>query len=261
MDVDAAISLIHDFDECTVAVIKHNNACGVASRESSVLAWKDALAGDPVSAFGGIIVTNKPVNFEMASEINKLFFEILIAPAFDDDALKVLKEKKNRILLKLKNDSFSSVQFRSLLNGVIEQTKDLKTEGIKDLQIVTDKKPLVNEIRDMIFANKIVKHSKSNTIVLSKNNMLLGSGVGQTSRVDALKQAIEKAKQFGFDLKGAAMASDAFFPFPDCVEIAHKAGITAVIQPGGSVKDKESIEYCNKNGMAMVFTGARHFKH
>ncbi|MFI5218211.1 MAG: bifunctional phosphoribosylaminoimidazolecarboxamide formyltransferase/IMP cyclohydrolase [Bacteroidia bacterium] len=261
LDVDAAISLIHDFDECTVAVIKHNNACGVASRESSVLAWKDALAGDPVSAFGGIIVTNKPVNFEMASEINKLFFEILIAPAFDDDALKVLKEKKNRILLKLKNDSFSSVQFRSLLNGVIEQTKDLKTEGIKDLQIVTDKKPLVNEIRDMIFANKIVKHSKSNTIVLSKNNMLLGSGVGQTSRVDALKQAIEKAKQFGFDLKGAAMASDAFFPFPDCVEIAHKAGITAVIQPGGSVKDKESIEYCNKNGMAMVFTGARHFKH
>jgi phosphoribosylaminoimidazolecarboxamide formyltransferase / IMP cyclohydrolase len=265
LDVDAAVSLMSDFSagttdgECTFAIIKHNNACGIASRAQSSEAWKAALAGDPVSAFGGIIVTNKPLTSEVAAEINNLFFEILIAPGYDEKSLVILK--KNRILLKLKNFEFPPVQFRSLLNGVIEQDKDLKTENISDMQVVTTVKPSENEIRDMVFANKIVKHSKSNAIVLAKNKQLLASGIGQTSRVDALKQAIEKAGRFGFDLKGAVMASDAFFPFPDCVEIAHLAGISAVIQPGGSVRDKESVEYCNKNRLSMVLTGIRHFKH
>lgn len=261
LDVDAALSLINDFDECTFAIIKHNNACGIASRTNSLDAWKAALAGDPVSAFGGIIVTNKPVIASVAKEINKLFFEILIAPLIDDASLNILKEKKNRIILKLKSAEFSSLQFRSLLNGVIEQNKDLKTESSADLQVVTEKKPSESQIEDLIFANKLVKHSKSNAIVLAKNKQLLASGVGQTSRVDALNHAIEKAGRFGFDLKGAVMASDAFFPFPDCVAIAHRAGIAAVIHPGGSIKDNESIDYCNKNDMAMVMTGTRHFKH
>lgn len=261
LDVDAALSLINDFDACTFAIIKHNNACGVSSNINPLNAWKNALAGDPVSAFGGVIVTNKPVTSESAKEISKLFFEILIAPGFDEESLKILKEKKNRILLNLKEHQFPLIQFRSLLNGIIEQNKDLKTEGVGEMQMITDKKPSSQEVDDMIFANKIVKHSKSNAIVLAKNSMLLASGIGQTSRVDALNQAIEKAKRFGFHLDGAVMASDAFFPFPDCVEIAHEAGITAVIQPGGSVKDNESIDYCNKNNMAMVITGTRHFKH
>lgn len=261
LDTDAALSLMADFDECTFAIIKHNNVCGAASRTNSLHAWKDALAGDPVSAFGGIMVTNEPVTAEIAKEINNLFFEILMAPAFEEGALKILKEKKNRILLKLKEYKFSSIQFRSLLNGVIEQDRDLKTEFVADLQFVTEKKPGEQGIQDLIFANKLVKHSKSNAVVLAKNKQLLASGVGQTSRVDALNQAIEKSARFSFDLKGAVMASDAFFPFPDCVEAAHKAGITAVIQPGGSVRDQESIDYCNKNGLAMVLTGVRHFKH
>lgn len=263
LDVDAAINLINDFSDgdCTFAVIKHNNACGIASRSTSLQAWKDALAGDPVSAFGGILVTNKPVSAEAAAEINKLFFEILIAPAFDDSSLNTLKEKKNRILLQLKPCEFDKLQFRSLLNGVIAQTRDTKTETAADLQFATETKPDKNQIEDLLFANKLVKHSKSNAIVLAKNRQLVASGVGQTSRVDALKHAVEKAKNFGFNLTGASMASDAFFPFPDCVEIAHHAGIAAVIQPGGSVKDSESVHYCNKNNMAMVLTGIRHFKH
>jgi phosphoribosylaminoimidazolecarboxamide formyltransferase/IMP cyclohydrolase len=261
LDIDAAFSLISDFDEHTFAIIKHNNACGIASRNNSVEAWSAALAADPVSAFGGIIVTNKEISAEVAGEMNKLFFEILIAPGYAEDALAILKGKKNRILLKMKDHKFSSMQTRSLLNGTLEQEKDLKTETAADLETVTDVSPTENEIEDMIFANKIVKHSKSNAIVLAKDRQLLASGIGQTSRVDALKQAIEKAGRFGFNLDGAVMASDAFFPFPDCVEIAHKAGITAVIQPGGSVRDKESIEYCNKNGLSMVLTGTRHFKH
>ena len=261
LDIDAAISLINDFNENTFAIIKHNNACGIASRTNSVDSWKAALAGDPVSAFGGIIITNKPVTIDVAQEINKLFFEILIAPSFDEKSLELYKEKKNRIILKLKSFDVNKKIHRSLLNGVIEQDKDLITETISEMQFVTNAKPNENEIQDLIFANKIGKHSKSNAIVLAKNKQLLASGIGQTSRVDALKQAIEKAERFGFDLKGGVMASDAFFPFPDCVEIAHQAGITAVIQPGGSVRDKDSVEYCNKNGMAMVITGIRHFKH
>lgn len=267
LDADAAISLISDFsdklneNEYTFAVIKHNNACGIATRKNSVDAWKAALAGDTVSAFGGIIVTDKSVDTEVAKEINSLFFEILIAPSFGAEALKILKEKKNRIVLQLKKNKFGDVQYRSLLNGLIEQEKDLKTENPSDLKVVTQTKPTEAEVEDMIFANKIVKHTKSNAIVLVKNKQLLASGVGQTSRVDALNQAIEKAKRFGFQLKGAVMASDAFFPFPDCVEIAHRSGITAVIQPGGSVKDNESIHYCDKNGVAMVISGIRHFKH
>lgn len=262
LDTDAALDLIAAFhDSCTCAIIKHNNACGIASAENLTDAWKKALAGDPISAFGGIIVANQPVDLTTATEMHKLFFEILIAPAYEEKAFSLLKEKKNRILLQLKKQPPASKQFRTLLNGVIEQDKDNKTENAGDLKIVTTRKPSPSETDDLLFANKIVKHSKSNAIVLAGNKQLLASGVGQTSRIDALKHAIEKATSFGFDLKGAVMASDAFFPFPDCVEIANKAGITAVIQPGGSVKDQESVDYCNHNQMAMVFTGFRHFKH
>lgn len=262
LDCNAAVDLIEEFkDDTTVAIIKHNNACGVATRKNLLDAWKDALAGDPVSAFGGVIITNGNVDAVTATEINKLFFEILIAPGYDSDALTILTEKKNRIILKQKNFRFHTTDVRSVLNGYLVQDKDLKTETAADFICVTSKQPTSTQTTDMLFANKIVKQSKSNTIVLAKNNQLLASGVGQTSRVDALKHAIEKAKSFGFDLKGAVMASDAFFPFPDCVEIAHKAGIEAVVQPGGSIKDKESIEYCNNNGLSMMLTGTRHFKH
>ncbi len=261
LDIDAAISLIHDFDECTFAVIKHNNACGAASEAGAEQAWKKALAGDPVSAFGGIIVANREIDEAAAGEISKLFFEILIAPSFSKASLGILAEKKNRIILKLKKFELPKIQIRSVLNGVLEQERDVKTETANDFKFITDKKPSESETEDLIFANKIVKHSKSNAIVIARAKQLLGSGVGQTSRVDALNFAIEKAKRNGFDLSGAVMASDAFFPFPDCVEIAHKAGITAVIQPGGSVKDKDSVEYCNRNSLAMVMTGFRHFKH
>ena len=260
-DLDAAIHLIMEFDETTVAILKHNNACGIASRPSLLDAWNDALAGDPVSAFGGVLIMNKNVDENTAVEINKLFFEIILAPDYEPSALEILKSKKNRIILRKKSFEFNTVQFKSLLNGVISQDKDRKMETSADLTVVTKKSPSLSEIDDLIFANKLAKHTKSNTIVLAKGKQLFGSGVGQTSRVDALKQAIAKANEFGFNLEGAVMASDAFFPFADSVEIAHKAGIRAVIQPGGSVKDQDSIDYCNHAGMSMVFTGIRHFKH
>lgn len=261
LDVDAAVALIAEFTETTFAILKHNNACGIASRPKLIDAWTAALAGDPVSAFGGILITNAEVDEATAAEINKLFFEVIIAPAYHAKALDILKTKANRIILVQKPVKFAEKSFRTLLNGVIEQDKDLKTETEENLNPVTNVQPTAAEVRDLLFANKLVKHTKSNTIVLAKDNTLLASGTGQTSRVDALQQAIHKANNFGFDLKGAVMASDAFFPFPDCVEIADKAGIKAVIQPGGSIKDKDSIEYCNNHGMAMVFTGTRHFKH
>lgn len=261
LDLDAAINLISDFEETTFAVIKHNNACGLASRDSLLDAWNDALAGDPVSAFGGVLATNRNIDLATANEINKIFFEIIIAPSYDEDALEVLKTKKNRIILKKNSFDFGNKQFRSSLNGILVQDKDLKTETIADLKQATETKPNSAEIEDLLFANKLVKHTKSNTIVLAKNKQLVGSGTGQTSRVDALKQAIAKAKNFELNLQGAVMASDAFFPFADSVEIAHKAGIKSVIQPGGSIRDKDSIEYCNENKISMVFTGIRHFKH
>lgn len=261
LDINAAVDLIDEFDETTFAVLKHNNACGLASRETLIDAWKDALAGDPVSAFGGVLITNRSVDKVTAEEINKIFFEVIIAPDYDMDALEVLSQKKNRIILVRKDAALPKRQYRSILNGVLVQDRDLKTETVDDLTSVTTKQATEAEIEDMLFANKIVKNSKSNAIVLAKGKQLVASGVGQTSRVDALKQAIEKAKSFGFDLHGAVMASDAFFPFPDCVEIADNEGITAVIQPGGSIKDQLSFDYCNEHGMAMVITGFRHFKH
>lgn len=261
LDIDAAVSLMHDFDETTFAVIKHNNACGLASRPTVLEAWKDALAGDPVSAFGGILITNAPIDAETANEINKIFFEVLIAPDYDVEALNVLKSKKNRIILLQKEDKVEAIQYKSLLNGVVEQERDLKVERASELEPMTNKQPTVSEVEDLLFANKLVKHTKSNAIVLAKNKQLLASGMGQTSRVDSLRQAIEKADRFGFDLHGAVMASDAFFPFADCVEIANQAGITAVIQPGGSIRDNDSVDYCNNHDMAMVKTGFRHFKH
>jgi phosphoribosylaminoimidazolecarboxamide formyltransferase/IMP cyclohydrolase len=261
LDIDAAINLINDFEDITFAILKHNNACGIASRPKLVDAWTDALAGDPVSAFGGVLITNAIIDKETAFEMNKIFFEVVIAPDYDLDALEILSQKKNRIILILKNVRPEKVQYRSLLNGVLVQDRDLHTETEDDLKLVTEKAPTEQEIEDMLFANKIVKHTKSNAIVLAKNKQMCASGVGQTSRVDALEQAIEKARSFNFNLEGAVMASDAFFPFPDCVQIASEAGITAVIQPGGSVKDQESINTCNEKGMAMVMTGYRHFKH
>lgn len=261
VDVDAAVALIDEFDQPTFAILKHTNACGVATRERLSQAWADALAGDPVSAFGGVLICNREVDAETAEEINKLFFEVLIAPSFAPAALDILKTKKNRILLQRKDVDLPSKQIKTLLNGFIEQDKDSVIEGPDQMTPVTDRKPTANELDDLYFANKIVKHTKSNTIVLAKGGQLLASGVGQTSRVDALRQAIDKAKHFGFDLNGAAMASDAFFPFPDCVEIAANAGIGVVLQPGGSIKDKESIDMANEKGVAMVTTGVRHFKH
>ena len=261
LDVDAAVNLSAEFSEPTFAILKHNNACGLASRNNLTDAWKDALAGDPVSAFGGVLISNKNIDEQTGHDIHKLFFEVIISPSYDAKSLEVLKSKPNRIILVYKNAMLPRKTFRSILNGVLEQDKDLKTERPAEMKTATKISPTDAQKSDLEFANKIVKHTKSNTIVLAKNNQLLASGVGQTSRVDALKQAILKAKEFGFDLKGAVMASDAFFPFPDCVEIAHQAGITAVIQPGGSIKDKDSVEFCDKNGMSMVMTGTRHFKH
>jgi phosphoribosylaminoimidazolecarboxamide formyltransferase / IMP cyclohydrolase len=261
LDLDAALNLIDDFRLPTYAIIKHNNACGVASRNKSVDAWKDALACDPVSAYGGVIVTNTIVDEITATEIDKIFFEIIIAPHFKESALKILEQKKNRIILLRKDPVRINETFRSLLNGVLWQQRDNSTESADQMKTVTPRAPEPEELKDLVFANIIVKHSKSNAIVVVKNSQLCGSGIGQTSRVDALKQAIEKARSFGFDLNGSVLASDAFFPFADSVEIAHKAGITAIVQPGGSVRDKESIDYCSSNGMAMVFTGIRHFKH
>lgn len=261
LDIDAAVNLIEEFDEITFAVLKHNNACGIASRPSVVEAWNDALAGDTVSAYGGVLITNGVVDKTAAEEINKIFFEVIIAPDYDTDALEILMQKKNRIILIRKEIAQPKFQFRSLLNGVLAQDRDLSIQTESDLKVVTTKEPLKQEIQDMLFANKLVKNTKSNAIILAKGKQLCASGVGQTSRVDALRQAIEKAKSFGFDLNGAVMASDAFFPFPDCVEIAKEAGITAVIQPGGSIRDELSIEYCNTHDLSMVVTGIRHFKH
>lgn len=261
LDIDAAVSLIDEFEETTVGILKHNNACGCASRAKLVDAWKDALAGDPVSAFGGIIITNTKVDVETANEMNKLFFEVVIAPGYDDAALEVLISKKNRIVLVRKEIKLPTAQFRSVLNGVLYQDRDVKQEKAEELQPMTTVLPNATQVEDLLFANKLVKQSKSNTIVLAKNKQLLASGVGETSRVDALKHAIEKAENFGFDLKGAVMSSDAFFPFSDCVDIAHGVGVDCVIQPGGSIRDQDSIDFCNDHGMAMVFTGTRHFKH
>lgn len=261
LDIDAGINLIAEFKETTFAILKHNNACGIASRPVLLDAWKDALAGDPTSAFGGVLISNAVIDIKTAEEINKLFFEVIVAPAYEEKALELLKTKPKRVILQQKKLELAKKAFRTLLNGVIEQEKDLKTESIADMQTVTKIAPTEQEKTDLEFAIKVAKHTKSNTIVLAKNKQLLASGVGQTSRVDALKQAILKAQSFGFNLKGAVMASDAFFPFADCVEIAHDAGITAVIHPGGSIKDKDSINYCDEHKMAMVMTGIRHFKH
>lgn len=263
LDVDAAVNLMGEFknEAPTFAILKHNNPCGLAIRPTLKHAYLDTLAADPVSAFGGILIANTEIDLETATEINELFCEVVIAPSYETEALELLKSKKNRIILAQKNIELPKRQFRTVLNGVLEQDKDLITETAEQLESKTTLQPTPNEVDDLLFANKLVKHVKSNTIVLAKNNQLLACGTGQTSRVDALTQAIHKAKSFGFDLKGAVMSSDAFFPFPDCVEIAKGAGITAVIQPGGSIKDELSIDYCNANQMAMVFTGNRHFKH
>jgi len=263
VDVDAAVALMSEFKDGdpAVAILKHTNPCGVAIRDTLVEAWKSALACDNISAFGGILITNRPIDLSTAKEIDQIFYEVLIAPAYDPDALELLSKKKKRILLVLKEYPSKPLLFKTLLNGVIEQEQDSITEEAKDLKTVTKVAPAAVQVEDLLFAAKCAKHLKSNTIVLSKDRQMIGMGCGQTSRVDALKQAILKAGQFGFDLKDAVMASDAFFPFPDCVEIADHAGIKAVIQPGGSIKDQESIDYCDKNEMAMVVTGVRHFKH
>ncbi|HVW15773.1 MAG TPA: bifunctional phosphoribosylaminoimidazolecarboxamide formyltransferase/IMP cyclohydrolase [Mucilaginibacter sp.] len=261
VDVDAAVALIDEFTEPTVAILKHTNACGIASRTFIKEAWIDALACDPVSAFGGVIIANDEIDADTAREISKIFFEVLIAPAYTDEAVQILREKKNRIILVRQNVELPVKQFKTLLNGVIEQDKDRVIEGPDQMKTITQKEPAEHELRDLYFANKVVKHTKSNTIVFAKNNQLMASGVGQTSRVDSLKQAVIKANSFGFDLNGAVMASDAFFPFNDCVELAAEAGITAVLQPGGSINDKASIEMANQKGIAMVMTGVRHFKH
>jgi len=261
LDVDAAVHLIAEFNETTFVVLKHNNACGLASRPNLLDAWTAALAGDPSSAFGGVLITNKEVDLATAEEINKLFYEVLIAPSFAADALELLKGKKNRVLLKQNEVTLPKAQFRTALNGVLYQDKDLKIDAIADMVTATQLAPTQQQLTDLVFASKVCKHTKSNAIVFAKEKQLFASGVGQTSRVDALKQAVAKAKNFGFDLNGCVMASDAFFPFPDCVELADNAGIKAVIQPGGSIKDKLSIDYCNDNNMTMVLTGTRHFKH
>lgn len=261
LDVDAAVALIADYEACTFVVMKHNNACGLASRDTVCEAFKDALAGDPTSAFGGVLIANREIDLATATEIDKIFYEVVIAPSFSEDALAVLSAKKNRIVLVQKEVAVANQMVRTALNGYLVQDRDISTQVATDLKVVTDVAPTASEVADLLFANKLVKHTKSNTIVLVKNGQLLASGTGQTSRVDALKQAIAKAQSFDFDLTGAVLASDAFFPFADCVEIADNAGIHSVIQPGGSIKDQLSIDYCNANNMAMVMTGVRHFKH
>ncbi|NNL07805.1 MAG: bifunctional phosphoribosylaminoimidazolecarboxamide formyltransferase/IMP cyclohydrolase [Croceitalea sp.] len=263
LDVDAAVNLMLEFkkDDPTFAILKHNNACGLATRSTVHKAYVDALAGDPVSAFGGILISNVEIDAPTAKEIHQLFCEVVIAPSYSNEALALLKGKKNRIILIQNEVALPDTLVRTCLNGVLVQDKDFKTDDLAELQYATNSKPTNEQLQDLIFASKLCKHTKSNTIVLAKNRQLCASGTGQTSRVDALNQAIHKANHFKFDLKGAVMASDAFFPFPDCVEIAHKAGISSVIQPGGSIKDQLSIDYCNANDVAMVMTGTRHFKH
>ncbi|MCF6167096.1 bifunctional phosphoribosylaminoimidazolecarboxamide formyltransferase/IMP cyclohydrolase [Lutibacter sp.] len=263
LDVDAAVNLIQEFknDIPTFAILKHNNACGLAQRDTLKQAYIDALAGDSISAFGGVLISNKEIDVETATEIHKLFCEVVIAPSYNSEALNILKGKKNRIILIQKNIELPKTQYRTALNGVLFQEKDNKTDDASVINAATLKEPTNKEMEDLFFASKICKHTKSNTIVLVKNKQLIASGTGQTSRVDALNQSITKANHFKFDLNGAVMASDAFFPFPDCVEIADNAGIKAVIQPGGSIKDQLSIDYCNEHSMSMIFTGTRHFKH
>jgi phosphoribosylaminoimidazolecarboxamide formyltransferase/IMP cyclohydrolase len=263
LDIDSAYNLIKEFwnNDSTFAILKHNNACGLATRNSILEAYKKALLGDPISAFGGVLISNKEIDLHSANEINKLFFEVIMAPSYSIDALKILSCKKNRIILKIKNIELDNKTVRTCLNGVLTQDRDNITDNLDHLEYVTKKLPTNKEVEDLLFASKISKHTKSNTIVLAKNNQLISSGTGQTSRVDALNQAIDKAKKFNFDLKNSVMASDAFFPFPDCVEIASNNGICSVIQPGGSIKDNLSIDYCNNNNISMVFTRNRHFKH
>jgi phosphoribosylaminoimidazolecarboxamide formyltransferase/IMP cyclohydrolase len=261
LDLDAATHLIEDFEEPTVAVIKHNNPCGLASRATIAQAWADALAGDPVSAFGGVIVANRNIDVETATAMDKIFLEVLIAPSYDEAALQILKGKKNRIILAKNGLLPKGKTMRTVLNGHLEQDKNDVIIKQENLQLVTENNANQSTIDDLLFADKIVKHAKSNTIVLAKNKQLLGIGCGQTSRVDALKQAIGKAKAFEFDLNDSVMSSDAFFPFPDCVAIAFNEGIKTVIQPGGSIKDDASVQYCNQQKMVMYFTGVRHFKH
>ncbi|MCZ8217174.1 MAG: bifunctional phosphoribosylaminoimidazolecarboxamide formyltransferase/IMP cyclohydrolase, partial [Cyclobacteriaceae bacterium] len=262
VDVDAAVNLVQEFEgEKAFVIIKHTNACGVATATTVKEAYLKAYQADTTSAFGGVLATNATVDLAAAEEINKLFFEILIAPAYTDDALELLKSKKNRMLLLQKEKLQGTKQFKTLLNGVIAQDLDLKTDAESDLKVMTERAPSQAEVKALLFASKVAKHTKSNTIVLAVDGQLLASGVGQTSRVDALKQALDKAKSFNFDVKGSVMASDAFFPFADCVEIAQQHGIVAVIQPGGSVRDQDSVNFCNRHQMAMVFTGIRHFKH
>lgn len=261
LDIDAATALMADFADPTFAILKHNNACGLATCGNILEAWETALACDPVSAFGGVLIANREIDKATAEKINTIFFEVIIAPGYTDEALEVLKSKKNRIILIQKETVKSVMRYRSAVNGILCQEADTRVETEDDLREVCERKATARERADMLLANKIVKHSKSNAIVLAKDGRLLASGVGQTSRVDSLRQAIDKARSFGFDLNGAVMASDAFFPFADCVEIAHKAGITAVVHPGGSIRDNDSVEYCNANGMAMAMTGFRHFRH
>ena len=263
VDVDAAVAIMKEFkdEKPTFAVLKHTNTCGIATRDSIFEAWQDALAGDPISAFGGILIANAPIDLKTAEAIDKIFYEVLIAPAFDDDAKELLTKKSKRILLQIKHWDLQARSFKSILNGVISQDTDLINTDEEKLRVVTEAQPTEEQLNDLNFANRCVKHLKSNTIVLVKNNQLIGMGCGQTSRVDACKQAIDKAQKMGFDTHGSVMASDAFFPFPDCVEIASNAGIKAVIQPGGSIKDKLSIDFCNEKQIPMLFTGLRHFKH
>ncbi len=261
LDIESAINLIDEFEEVTCAVIKHNNACGVASRPALKEAWDDALACDPVSAYGGVVIVNREIDDIAAAEMDKVFLEVVMAPSFTPGAVKILSSKKNRIILQRKSAGNEKASFRSMLGGVLWQDRDGSTETASMMKPVTGRHPTEEEYDDMVFANKIVKHSRSNAIVLARGRQLCASGIGQTSRIDALRQAINKAQAFGFSLEGAVMASDAYFPFADSVTTAHEAGISAVVQPGGSVRDQESIDYCNKTGVAMVFTGVRHFKH
>ena len=261
LDLEAGLSLIREFSDTAFAILKHNNPCGIASRPTVKEAYLAALAGDPVSAFGGVLVCNRPIDLDAAEEINKLFVEVIVAPGYEPGVLDLLFSKKNRIILRLKEDLYDRVMVKSVLNGYLVEDRDLHTETPDDFKVVTNAAPTATEIGDMVFANKVVKHSRSNAITLAKNGQLCASGIGQTSRVDALRQAIEKARSFGFDLHGAVLASDAFFPFDDCVKLAHEAGITAIVQPGGSVRDQDSIDRCNEYNISMVFSGYRHFKH
>jgi phosphoribosylaminoimidazolecarboxamide formyltransferase/IMP cyclohydrolase len=259
VDVDAAVQIISEFDSTTFAIIKHTNVCGIASGATVKESWDAALAGDPESAFGGVLVCNAAIDVATANAINEIFFEVLIAPSYDADASEILKTKKNRILLLQKTKLAATHQYKSVLNGILTQENDIG--NYTDWKEEGGRETTATEKEDLIFANIVCKHLKSNAIALVKNKQLIGKGCGQTSRIDSLRQSIEKAKQFDFDLTGAALASDAFFPFDDCVKIAHAAGIASFIQPGGSIRDKDSIEYCKANGLAMVITGLRHFKH